>query len=212
MAHPGRKPVDALAARRKPSGQDAAWAAIRELAAAGTALTVAAIHGRCAGTHRDTVKSYLARLAAAGILRQTVAATKGGAIPAQWELDPEAEHGAETPRVTRDGKIVTMGAGRAAMWRTIKILGEFTLRDLVVIGSTEEVAINAIDAKFYLGWLARAGYVAVVERPADNRIPTRYRLKNSRNTGPKPPQVQRSHQLYDPNLRKVTWRGEGETL
>lgn len=45
-------------------------------------------------------------------------------------------------------------------------------------------------------------------RPARGRIRARYRFIAGRNSGPRPPQVQRLKQVYDPNLDRVVWRHE----
>ncbi|EME69749.1 hypothetical protein H261_11964 [Paramagnetospirillum caucaseum] len=201
--HPGRQPADKIATGRAVTGQDAVWIALRALSG-GQGITLDRIMGYFAearaprlSADRKTVKDYLARLTAAAILTEA----DGAYLLAQ-------DDGAKTPRVRRDGSRVEMGAGRRAIWRTIRILGQFTLDDLVRLGSTEEVAINRVDATHFVRWLVRAGYVMVTDRPADNRIPTGYRLLPSKSTGPLPPQIQRSHQLFDPNLRKVVWREE----
>lgn len=203
-AHPGRQPADKIATGRAVKGQDAVWIAVRALSPDGREFTLGAVMDHFAAAKaprlaadRKTVKDYLGRLTAAAILTEA-----GGA----WRLVQDL--GARTPRVRKDGSRVEMGAGRRAMWRTIRILNQFTLDDLVRLGSTEEVAINRVDATHFVRWLVRAGYVMVTDRPADNRIPTGYRLLPSKSTGPLPPQIQRCHQLFDPNLRKVVWREE----
>ena len=205
--HAGRQPVDKLAAGRTITGQDAVWIAVRVLSPDGQDFTLSTIMGHFAvakphlAADRKTASDYLRRLTAAGILTGMDGAYR---LP----LDP----GPRTPRVRKDGSVVEMGAGRRAIWRTIRILGQFTLDDLVRLGSTEEVAINRVDATHFVRWLVKAGYVMVTDRPTDTRVPTSYRLLPSKSTGPLPPQIQRSHQLFDPNLRKVVWREEAVCL
>lgn len=214
----GRQPVDQLAAQRKPTGQDAIWGAIRVLSPAGEHFTRQDItahlsqqKGRTAAS-RDTIRDYVARLMAAAIVRQVGGGTqepRRGYVPAIYSLVNDT--GPETPRVRPDGSVVLQGAGREAIWRTIRILGEFSISDLVKIGSTEEVAIGDADARFYVKWLHKAGYLHMLERGNRHAV-TRYRLLPSRNTGPMAPQLQRSHQVFDRNLRKVTWAGEPEVV
>lgn len=203
----GRKPADKVSTRRGISGQDAVWIAVRQLAAAAVPITATDILAHFDGARpllsadRKTVSDYLRRLTAAGILTLAEGVYR---LPA----DP----GPKTPRVRKDGTVVEMGAGRRAIWRTMRILGQFTLDDLVKLGSTEEVVVSRVDALHFVRWLVRAGYVIVTDRPSDTRVPTTYRLLPSKSTGPMPPQIQRSHQLFDPNLKKVVWREEGECL
>lgn len=204
----GRLPADQVATDRAVTGQDAVWIAVRRLAACSPVVSLDDVVAYLStarrprlSADRKTVIDYLKRLAAAGVLQ---------ADDAEYRLPMDL--GPKTPRVRRDGSVVEMGAGRRAIWRTIRILGQFTLDDLVKIGSTEEVAVNRVDANHFVRWLVKAQYVVVVDRPRDNRVPTTYRLVPSKSTGPLPPQIQRSHQLYDPNLRKVVWADQGECL
>lgn len=198
----GRQPIDKLANSQTITGQDAVWVAVRALDGAAP-ITLSQIMDHFAtarprlSADRKTVSDYLKRLTAAGLLTMADGAYR---LP----LDP----GPQTPCVRKDGTVVEMGAGRRAIWRTIRILGQFTLDDLTKLGSTEEVTINRVDAQHFTRWLVKAGYVIVMDRPVDNRIATTYRLVPSKSTGPLPPQIQRSHQLFDPNLKKVVWQGD----
>lgn len=88
----------------------------------------------------------------------------------------------------------------------MRMLGEFGYRDLTVTASTAATPIADIDAKDYLKHLYRAGYLKVTA-PAHGNRPARYRL--IRNTGPKPPKVQRIRQVFDPNLNEVVWSQGG---
>ena len=112
--------------------------------------------------------------------------------------------GVETPRLNKDGTPVLVGRCREHMWRSMRILGDFSVRELAVHGSTEEVQINFGDARTYVQYLNKAGYLAVI-RPGKPNAPARYRLLPSRYTGPKPPQVRRIRQVFDPNLGRVVW-------
>lgn len=204
-----RLPADQVVTARAVTGQDAVWIAVRALSSIQDSFAVVHVTSYLAAARRPrlaadkkTVTDYLKRLAAAGVLQ--VGLDGDYRLP----LDP----GPKTPRVRRDGSVVEMGSGRRAIWRSMRILRQFTLDDLVKLGSTEDVVINRVDANHFVRWLVKAQYVMVIDRPRDNRIPTTYRLVPSKSTGPLPPQIQRSHQLYDPNLRKVVWADPGECL
>lgn len=202
----GRRPADQVTSRNMITGQDAVWIAIRaqgigpdrrfDLGAI-LAHMAAATRPRLRAD-RKTVKDYLGRLTAGGLL---VATDDGGLVLVD---DP----GPTTPRIRPDGTSVVMGAGRRAIWRTIRMIGDFGVDDLVRLGSTEEVRIARSDAIHYVKYLRKAGYLMVVERPDDHRLPTIYRLLPSRNTGPNPPQIQRSHRVWDSNVGKVVWTQE----
>jgi hypothetical protein len=202
----GRKAADRVATRRTITGQDAVWIAIRAQGVGpdrrfdldGLLAHMAAADWPRLCADRKTVRDYLRRLTAGGLL----AATDDGAMVLI------ADPGPATPRYRPDGTPVRMGAGRRAIWRTIRMIGDFSLNDLVRLGCTEEVVIARSDAEHYVKWLLKAGYLMVVDRPANNAVPTTWRLLPSRNTGPLPPQIQRSHQVWDPNVGKVSWSQE----
>lgn len=202
----GLKPAD----RRRPDEtRDALWRAIRRTG--GESFRVRDI-ARGARHEIETIREYLAGLARAGYLERT-SPVKCGAT-ATYRLVRDS--GAEAPRVRRDGTPVVMGRGREQMWRTMRILGDFSARELAVSASTEDVAVAETEARTYCTHLHRAGYL-VLARSAKpgHRAGTgeraRYRMLRSAYTGPKPPQVQRNKQVYDPNLRQVVWpAGEPE--
>ena len=205
----GRLPADRVATADRVTGQDAVWIAVRQLAAGGAAFDLSAVQAHFAAARRPrlradkrTITGYLARLTKAGILAEDA--------PGLWCLPDDP--GPVTPRVRKDGSGVAMGAGRRATWRAMRVMGDFTLDDLVRFGSTEEVAINRVAAQDYVKTLVQAGYVAIVSRPDNRKQPTRYRLVPSKSTGPHPPQIQRTNQVFDPNLNKVVWKGETECL
>jgi hypothetical protein len=193
------KPIDK---RRPDEKREAAWAAIREL----KEFTVRDVWYRTR-LSKSTVQDYLQGLTAAGILRVTdTRAADFGARAKVYALVRDV--GMEAPRVRRDGTAVTQGLGREQMWRTMRILGEFSVRDLAVNASTEECQVAEKDAKDYSHFLAKAGYL-VVTRPGKGigkgGVQTRYRFIQQRFTGPKPPKIQRIKAVYDPNLQQVVW-------
>jgi hypothetical protein len=89
----------------------------------------------------------------------------------------------------------------------MRILSEFTILDLAVNSSTEEHNVSANDAKEYCRFMCNAGYLAM-PRPGKSGQPAVYRFLPTRYPGPKPPQIQRVKQVYDPNSRKVVWTQE----
>ncbi len=195
-----RRPADIVAAAPKPQGRDAVWAAIRRLGE-GAAFTPRDIE-RETDVPGKTVRDYLAGLAAAGYL--AAVASK----PLMYALARDV--GVEAPRVRKDGTEVTQGRGREQMWRTMKVMSTFTARDLAIHASTADSPVSQEDAKSYVGHLNRAGYLALVRQAKGGRPgQAQYRLLRSKNTGPKPPQIQRVKQVWDPNLQQVMWQGEG---
>ena len=197
---PGR-PIDELTAQGL-RGYRVFWAIILEQGRGGNPFTVADVHGKT-NAALDTVRGYMASLARAGYLKLVEQREREGGRPAAnvYRLLKTPQ---DAPRLRRDGTPVEMGAAREQMWRTIHMLGKFTVRDLVVAASTERTPIKESDAKDYLRYLRAAGYLAS-QRQALPGGPALYRLLPGRYTGPKPPMVQRTRQVFDPNLGKVVW-------
>jgi hypothetical protein len=148
----------------------------------------------------DQVRDYVAGLTAAGYLERRE--------DANYSLVRDC--GIEAPRVRRDGTEIIRGKGREQMWLVMKVLDDFSALDLAVHASTEHVQVSEVDAKSYIHYLNKAGYLAVTQpgqpgnRP-NNGIVARYRLLPQKYTGPRPPMVQRIKQVYDQNLQKVVW-------
>jgi len=147
---------------------------------------------RKTGYNPATVREYLYGLKKAGYVRVISCGRWNRKV---YELVKDAP---EPPRVKRDGTPVTEGIGREQMWRSIRILKQFSLEDIVATSNTEEQIISKETARKYLRYLVYAGYLV-----RDGSI---YILV--KNTGPKPPQVQRIQRVYDPNLKEVVWPRE----
>ncbi len=186
-----RKRVDLIAAHPKPSGRDALWAAMREL----KLFTLRDLR-RATDVPKRTCTSYLQGLVAGGYLESTKTVNYEPTNSPQPVYELIKDVGVDAPRVKADGTPVIQGKSREIMWRTMKILSEFSIKDLAVHG------VKEIDAKDYVRYLAKAEYLARVGMSR----PSRYRFLRSMNTGPKPPMVQRIKQVFDANLGHVMWR------
>lgn len=179
--------------------RDRLWAEIRRINRFVVADLVAL------GVRRETVTRYLAGLTAADILKKEKGTPAARSRYAPFVYTLARDVGAETPRVRKDGAVVTQGMAREQLWRAIRILREFSAVELRVAASTPAVPVLLSEARFYLGKLCRAGYLLRVRRGVPGRM-ARYRLMPTRNSGPKPPMVQASGDVYDPNLQRVVWR------
>jgi len=198
------KPID----KRGPAEKrEAVWAVIRQM----REFTVRDIWQRTR-LAKASIQDYLQGLTAAGYL--DVAGLRPAGFGSRANLYRLVRDvGIEAPRVRRDGTEVTQGLGREQMWRTMRILGEFSARDLAVIASTEDCRIAEKEAKDYCYFLQRAGYLAVSSAgkgTGNGGVLTRYKFIQRSFSGPKPPMVQRGKQVYDPNTGLVKWsRGGG---
>jgi len=180
------KPID----QRNPlQTREALWQAIRTL----RSFTLAQVRKetRCS---RGQVEEYAKALLAAGLIER-VEGERGRYLLVK-------DSGAVAPRLRRDGSEVTMGRGREQMWRAMRVLGSFSLRDLVVHATTEEHAVAENEAASYCQFLAHAGYLV--------RKGSNYLFIRSRYSGPRPPMIQRVKQVFDPNLGKVVWSQGGD--
>lgn len=201
----GRKAVHLTATAARPEGRDVIWAAIRKLRTFSTLELEGATRVKEA-----TIRTYVMGLERAGYLLRIDSApgrVPGAYSAARWELVHDV--GVEAPRVTREGKPVTQGSAREQMWRTMRILGTFTYRDLAIQASTESTSVDEEDAKSYCRYLKHAGYLQLVQRGAPGRLNV-YRFINARYSGPRPPMVQRVRQVFDPNLNQVVWTAGGD--
>lgn len=201
-----RKPIH-LSATGPRGDRQAMWEILRALHQAGDSITIPDVRGRFGGTMpAGRVRDYLVSLEAAGYLKRNEEPRKGGE-PVRYRLVRDV--GVEAPRVTRDGRHVTQGAGREQLWRTMRIIGEFNHRELAVHASTEAQPVAENEAAYYCQYLARAGYLVTIVEGGPNR-PARYRLLPSRYTGPRAPQIQRIRQVWDANKHEVVWRPEDD--
>jgi len=201
-----RQPVHIVAAGGLTTGRDLMWQGIRHL----RQFTYRQLEDwvnrqpHNVRINDESIKTYVRALAKSGHLEECGSEGEGQYAAKRWKLVNDV--GVDAPRVNRKGKSVTQGAARENMWRSIRILGSFDYRDLALAASTESCQVKAGDAKDYLRHLASAGYLATVQKGKAG-LPARYRLLPSMNTGPRPPQVQRIKQVFDPNLGRVMHKG-----
>ena len=138
------QPVD----QRHPlAGRDALWAAIRRL----KSFTVAEVR-RETRASKGQAADYVACLLAAGIVER-IEGERGRYLLVQ-------DRGPVAPRVREDGTPVTQGLGRLRMWRSMKVLGTFTARELAIHSTLEDHTVAEKEAEDYCRHLANAGYLA----------------------------------------------------
>lgn len=183
----GRKPANAT-----NPGRQEIWQAIRQC---DQSFTVSDLVDRT-GANRKTVIDYLRCLLPGGVIAEVE----------EGHFKLTEDRGFHAPRLNREGKPVTQGAGTENMWRSMRGLTEFSPRDIAAHSTTPDVAVSEHTAKAYCGMLLKTGYLRVVKKaePLAGRQAI-YRL--IRNLGPKPPQIQRVKRVFDPNTREVFEQG-----
>jgi hypothetical protein len=150
----------------------------------------------------STVRDYVKGLCKAGYLAieatKKASGTPGSVSAKAAVFSLEKDVGVDAPRVRKDGTKVTQGQGRINMWRTMRVVGDFTAQELAIKASTPDCIIKVATAVDYAAHLCYAGYL----RKRKNR----YLFLQANYTGPKPPMIQRVKRVWDQNLKKVMWR------
>jgi len=186
----GRKPAHLEYVGGK-SPRQLIWEQIRAL----KSFTLAELIGNLPGTiAKDTTRAYLKALLAAGYV-----------VPQLDRFDLARDNGVEAPRLRKDGSEVTQGREQENIWRTLRTVNHpVNYMELAALSSTESHAVAPAFARDYLVNLYKAGYVRRSEsKPFKGSC--KYMLIPVKNTGPRPPMIQRIKQVYDPNLGKVVW-------
>ncbi len=190
MINTGRKPVSVASNNRK-----FIWNAIREL----KQFTVKDIYYQT-NVQPRTVLSYLQGLEKAGIVAKEAEVTNGCLKTNKYTLIKDM--GLLAPVVNKEGKLIE-NTKQARIWRAIRILKTFTLKDAVATASTDDDPIILPAAEQYLNYLRKAGYLIW------NKKDKTYRLNLAMNKGIQAPQIQSIRQVYDPNVEQVVWNSEG---
>lgn len=142
-----------------------------------------------------SVRRYLASLIKGGYVKLIrVEFNHGTTRQTKRDYQLLKDVGADAPRLDANGKPVQKGIMRRHMWRTMKVLGHFTIRDLAVSSTTEECRIADNTAARYINALTRAGVLI-----KGKGSPATWRLLPSKYTGPRA-LVERTNEVYDPNL------------
>lgn len=177
------------AALLAPSGiltkREKLWNAMRGL---GTFTVVELARASGIDRHKYAFGDYLGGLVKASILAIEKPKAKGQL--ATYTLLKDL--GVDAPRVRRDGSPVDEPA-QEVMWRGMKVLREFSVRDLVAHAHMASVNIRLNTAISYCRWLVRGGYLKASGE----------RFRMICDTGPKAPKILRIKQLFDVNMGTV---------
>jgi hypothetical protein len=159
----------------------------------------------------EPLKEYLQALTQGGYVESAASNEVKPGTEKIWMLVRDC--GVEAPRLKADGTPVTQGRGTENMWHTLRRLADFNARELAAMASADGVTVADATAKKYIQALHKAGYLRRVE-PVKRiggklgALPARYRLIPGKYTGPRPPMIQRTRALYDPNLGCIVWQEE----
>ena len=205
-----RKPVTQMVGGKGP--RQLIWEAIREIskhiqAFSETEIRLAIPHDSRPLTSPSAIADYRKALVAAGILEVASKPVLASHVPGTYRLI--RDEGLEAPRIRKDGTRVTQGLAQEQMWRTLRMMkGDTNTRELAAHASTQAISVSEQAAKLYLEMLAKAEYLVLAKEgkgTGKGGIQARYRMKPSRNTGPRPPMICRTKVVYDPNEDKIVW-------
>lgn len=189
--------IVAEAAGGKPYGRRAVWQAIREL----QVFTAMEVRLRIPHVKGSLVDDYLALLVRGGFVeRGPMVKGMGLGCGKVRQFTLLRDTGVEAPRLRKDGSPVPPTA-QQHMWLAMKILGTFTVDDLLSSAATGNVPVHSHTAELYVSHLHNAGYLVKLNADA-------YMLVN--NTGGLAPMIQRTKCVFDPNLNKIMWHEDIE--
>lgn len=180
---------------KKPRGQQHMWDIMLELNVHG-GFTLQLVH-EFTNASQATVADYIKRLRRGGFL-SVIQEEPTGVGNSKRNYYHITKMRREAPRLRKDGTECPP-TKRESMWRTMRMIGKFSCNDLVVTASPE-TPIKLQDAKDYCKRLHKAGYLRCIELAKRGKTAVYILIKN---TGPKPPMVQRTKTIFDPNLNKV---------
>jgi hypothetical protein len=176
-----------------PTTQDGMWGLIQHMHEEGRLISISAMHDAFADQiSKVAIALYVGGLARSGYLEPVRRATS----EPTWRL---VKRQAETPRVTRDGVEAVVPTRQAHIWRAMKMLGYFTVDDIVVSAATEDVALPRQAVASYVEQLAAVGYL-MMRGDGDKRV---FRLKARMNTGPAAPRILSASFVWDPNTLRI---------
>lgn len=161
------------------SGGKHYWAVIRQVAAAhGGRFTVNEVFALTGGVTRPAVTNYVLALQAEGHVALVSTRQWGGRCEKTYRLETDS---VKPPRLAMHNDRANR---RQQLWRAMRALQSFTIRELACAASTDDVIVTENTTGHYLRWLRRAGYVVLTGREG---LLGHYQLVRSRNTGPDSP-------------------------
>lgn len=190
-------------------GMDYLWSLILDLTRETDTFTYWDVRGRCDQSHLVRVRLDLVKLVNAGFLARLPASRPKGQRPFRL-LKRQSTTPKLTTGATGESKV---GLGIQNMWNVMRrSRGGFTVADLAIDASTDDVTVSHQHAKQYCRMLERAGIIRkqrVGQRGVGRNI---FILLGSANTGPKAPRRYKSTMIFDENQNRVVGPVEAEEI
>jgi len=177
------------------AGRDYFWQKLLEASRDGGSATPKELRGVCDPGHEQALRSFLKRMHDAGHVERL-----GDRPPYRFRIsNPQRD----CPLVSSEGKPSLRGRAQQQMWNVMRRarLG-FTMEQLTIDASTDDVIVGHETASSYIRLLVRAGVVKVScdARKSADKV---FVLTGSGNTGSKAPRRMRAAFMYDPNTGAV---------
>lgn len=178
------------------------WSQVRALKTF-TTMDLASGAPRHFNLELDKIRYYVNGWVKSGHITSEVTKVAGARQEKSYTLVKDT--GIQPPRVDPKGNPVKSGLAREQMWRTMRMIGQFTYQQLAATASTDEVVVSAEDARKYVELLHKANYLQCTT-PANHAGGLAvYMLKPAAWTGNKPPMIKRTKVVFDQNLHEIVW-------
>ena len=109
--------------------------------------------------------------------------------------------GIDSPRFTKKGALIVAPTVQENIWRTIRMLKQFTINGLTAHSSTSYRDMNRATVNVYVRFLKIAGYLRIISNKKNERT-----FQLVRDSGPKAPQILKAQEVYDPNINQIVYR------
>ncbi|MGY5789088.1 hypothetical protein ACXHXM_02155 len=187
--------LDIAGAKPLRHGSEWFWSVMLEKTADGQTVTFDDVDRAGDPYQEGALRDFFKRMVAAGYIERIEGR------PVRYRLIRRQR---DCPIISNDGELSTVGAGRQNMWNVMRrARAGFTVMELVVSASTDDVQVSVANAKKYVLRLQRAGLLRIVSKAKPGQTGNTYTLLGSANTGPKAPRIHDTTMVYDPNKGTV---------
>lgn len=179
-----------------PRGPEHYWRMMGELTRSAGGFTVTDIWQLTNSRSRKTVKGYIHHCRDIEAI-EVVGEGANGAVSYRV-VNPNAA----APVQRRDDFQDRRGRIQEQIWIAMRSLPQFTIRELAVEASTDDVTVCERAAKDYVQALREAGYLTTVRAGERLKTPGIFRLRPDMGRGPKAPAILRTRFVFDRNTGK----------
>ena len=137
------------------------------------------------GINWKSAKIFCARWEADGLIERIGVGLRRRIVFRVVECDPSS------PRTARTAP--------EALWQTVRFMGRFTTRELMINAATETVPVSETAARDFVRMLMDGDYLRVLRKASPGLHEAEYLLV--KNSGPMAPQIRRVRCVWDPNVQ-----------